>query len=110
MEEDNKVTSDNTKAIDQDEILKNVMKEIERAYGKGAIMKLGDKSNLTIEAISTGSLLLDEAIGVGGYPKGRIVEIFGPESSGKNNIVFACHCWSTKKRMVEELLLMQSML
>lgn len=54
------------------------MKEIEKTYGKGAIMKLGDKSNLTIEAVSTGSLLLDEAIGVGGYPKGRIIEIFGP--------------------------------
>ncbi|WHQ36604.1 recombinase RecA [Spiroplasma sp. SV19] len=86
MEDDNKANSDNTKTIDQDEILKNVMKEIEKAYGKGAIMKLGDKSNLTIEAISTGSLLLDEAIGVGGYPKGRIIEIFGPESSGKTTL------------------------
>ncbi|RUP77124.1 recombinase RecA [Spiroplasma poulsonii] len=86
MEEDNKTNSDNTKTIDQDEILQNVMKEIEKAYGKGAIMKLGDKSNLTIEAISTGSLLLDEAIGVGGYPKGRIIEIFGPESSGKTTL------------------------
>ncbi|UNF62102.1 recombinase RecA [Spiroplasma poulsonii] len=86
MEEDNKTNSDNTKTIDQDEILQNVMKEIEKAYGKGAIMKLGNKSNLTIEAISTGSLLLDEAIGVGGYPKGRIIEIFGPESSGKTTL------------------------
>ncbi|AOX43867.1 recombinase A [Spiroplasma sp. NBRC 100390] len=86
MEKDNKTNSDNIKTIDEDEILKNVMKEIEKAYGKGAIMKLGDKSNLTIEAISTGSLLLDEAIGIGGYPKGRIIEIFGPESSGKTTL------------------------
>ncbi len=76
--EDNKPVPPQTKPLDQDEILKTVMKEIEKTYGKGAIMKLGDKSNLTIEAVSTGSLLLDEAIGVGGYPKGRIIEIFGP--------------------------------
>lgn len=86
MEKDNKTNSDNIKTIDEDEILKNVMKEIEKAYGKGAIVKLGDKSNLTIKAIPTGSLLLDEVIG-GGYPKGRIIEIFGPESSGKKH----CH-------------------
>lgn len=84
--EDNKPVPPETKTVDQDEILKTVMKEIEKAYGKGAIMKLGDKSNLTIEAVSTGSLLLDEAIGVGGYPKGRIIEIFGPESSGKTTL------------------------
>lgn len=76
--EDNKPVPPQTKPLDQDEILKTVMKEIEKTYGKGAIMKLGDKSNLTIEAVSTGSLLLDEAIGVGGYPKGRIIEIFWP--------------------------------
>ncbi len=64
MEKDNKTNSDNIKTIDEDEILKNVMKEIKKAYGKGAIMKLGDKSNLTIEVISTGSLLLDETIGI----------------------------------------------
>ncbi|PQP78154.1 hypothetical protein C6B38_07880 [Spiroplasma sp. ChiS] len=55
-------------------------------------MKLGDKNNLTIEAVSTGSLLLDEAIGVGGYPKGKIIEIFGPESSGKTTLSFPCYC------------------
>lgn len=84
--EDNKPVSPETKTVDQDEILKTVMKEIEKTYGKGAIMKLGDKSNLTIEAVSTGSLLLDEAIGVGGYPKERIIKIFGPESSGKTTL------------------------
>ncbi|PWF96351.1 recombinase A [Spiroplasma poulsonii] len=109
MEEDNKTNSDNTKTIDQDEILQNVMKEIEKAYGKGAIMKLGDKSNLTIEAISTGSLLLDEAIGVGGYPKGRIIEIFGPESSGKTTL--SLHAIAeTQKGGEEGLLLMPNML
>ncbi|AHF58063.1 recombinase RecA [Spiroplasma eriocheiris] len=85
---DDKVLTEPTKVTnsDPDNILKNVMKEIERTYGKGAVMKLGDKSHLTIEAVSTGSLVLDNAIGIGGYPKGRIIEIFGPESSGKTTL------------------------
>ena len=60
--------------------------QIEKQFGKGAIMRLGDKNHLQIEAIPTGSLLLDEALGVGGYPKGRVIEIFGPESSGKTTL------------------------
>jgi len=103
--EDNKPVSPETKTIDQDEILKTVMKEIEKTYGKGAIMKLGDKSNLTIEAVSTGSLLLDEAIGVGGYPKGRIIEIFGPESSRKTILSFML-LLKYKKMVGEKPLLM----
>ncbi|WP_368487135.1 recombinase RecA [Spiroplasma sp. DGKH1] len=85
---DDKVLTEPTKVTnsDPDNILKNVMKEIERTYGKGAVMKLGDKLHLTIEAVSTGSLVLDNAIGIGGYPKGRIIEIFGPESSGKTTL------------------------
>src|SRR5258708_34079441 len=60
--------------------------QIERAFGKGSIMKLGQREALEIESISTGSLGLDIALGIGGLPKGRIVEIYGPESSGKTTL------------------------
>src|SRR5882757_4570462 len=60
--------------------------QIERAFGKGSIMKLGQREAVEIESISTGSLGLDIALGIGGLPKGRIVEIFGPESSGKTTL------------------------
>ena len=68
---------------DKDKALEQVMLDIEKQFGKGAIMKLGAKEHLEIDVTSSGSLSLDIALGVGGYPKGRIVEIFGPESSGK---------------------------
>ncbi|HOP65423.1 MAG TPA: recombinase RecA [Bacilli bacterium] len=68
---------------DKDKALEQVMLDIEKQFGKGAIMKLGAKEHLDIDVTSSGSLTLDIALGVGGYPKGRIVEIFGPESSGK---------------------------
>lgn len=68
------------------EALDNALKLIEKEFGKGSIMKLGDKASEGIEVISTGSLLLDKALGVYGYPKGRIIEIFGPESSGKTTL------------------------
>lgn len=63
--------------------LEEAMKTIEKSYGKGAAMRLGDKPPVQMESTSTGSMLLDEALGIGGYPKGRIIEIYGPESSGK---------------------------
>ncbi|MFA6943073.1 MAG: recombinase RecA, partial [Bacilli bacterium] len=66
--------------------LEDALKNIERTYGKGAVMKLGDRPHVNVDTIPTGSLLLDNALGVGGYPKGRIVEIFGPESSGKTTL------------------------
>jgi recombination protein RecA len=62
------------------------MAQIEKAHGKGAIMRLGDKGGMNVETVSTGSLALDLALGVGGLPRGRIVEIFGPEGSGKTSI------------------------
>ncbi len=68
---------------DKDKALEQVMQDIEKQFGKGAIMRLGAKEHLDIDVTSSGSLALDIALGVGGYPKGRIVEIFGPESSGK---------------------------
>ena len=70
----------------KDKLLSDVLTEIEREYGKGSVMKLGDRAAVDIEPISSGSLLLDDALGIGGYPKGRIIEIFGPESSGKTTL------------------------
>lgn len=66
--------------------LAETIKEIERVFGKGAIMKLGDRKPVEVDVIPSGSLLVDEALGIGGYPKGRIIEIFGPESSGKTTL------------------------
>src|SRR3979411_3487543 len=60
--------------------------QIEKQYGKGSIMKLGERGNVGIEAISTGALALDLALGIGGLPRGRVVEIFGPEASGKSTL------------------------
>ena len=66
--------------------LDETLKQIDKLYGKGAVMRLGDRETVDVDAIPSGSLLIDEAIGVGGYPKGRIIEIFGPESSGKTTL------------------------
>ncbi len=74
---------------EKEKALAEAFKAIEKQYGKGAVMKLGDKVDEKIEVIPTGSIALDVALGVGGYPKGRIIEIYGPESSGKTT--FALH-------------------
>ncbi|KRM10063.1 recombinase RecA [Lentilactobacillus farraginis] len=66
--------------------LDKALKDIEKEFGKGSIMRMGDKADTQISTIPTGSLALDEALGVGGYPRGRIVEIYGPESSGKTTV------------------------
>lgn len=79
----------NTENNDKDKILSQVLLDIEKQFGKGAIMKLGDDTHREMEVSPSGSLMLDIALGVGGYPKGRIVEIYGPESSGKTT--FALH-------------------
>lgn len=70
--------------------LETALSQIEKQYGKGAIMRLGQNSSMNIEHISTGSLSLDIALGIGGLPRGRIIEIYGPESSGKTTL--ALHC------------------
>ena len=70
----------------QADTLDETLKQIQKMFGKGAVMRLGERESVDVDAIPSGSLLIDEAIGVGGYPKGRIIEIFGPESSGKTTL------------------------
>ena len=77
------------KIEDKDKTLEQVLSDIEKQFGKGAVMRLGDNSHMEIDTCSSGSLSLDIALGIGGYPKGRIIEIYGPESSGKTT--FALH-------------------
>ncbi len=72
--------------IEKDLVLEQTLKEIEKTFGKGSIMKLGERPPVEVDVIPSGSLLLDDVLGVGGYPKGRIIEIFGPESSGKTTL------------------------
>jgi recombination protein RecA len=71
---------------DRQAALEQALKQIERQFGKGAIMKLGEQVERKISTVPSGSLALDIALGVGGYPRGRIVEIYGPESSGKTTV------------------------
>ncbi len=73
-------------ADDKKRAIETAMQQIERTYGKGAIMRFGDNSASNVESVSTGSLALDLALGIGGLPKGRIIEIYGPESSGKTTL------------------------
>ena len=74
------------KNTEKDKRLEEVLANIEKQFGKGSIMKLGEHEHQKIEVSPTGSISLDLALGVGGYPKGRIIEIYGPESSGKTTI------------------------
>ncbi len=71
---------------DKDKSLENAMAQIDRAHGKGAVMRLGDQARAPIEVIPTGATTLDIALGIGGLPRGRVVEIYGPESSGKTTV------------------------
>ncbi|MBR6408887.1 MAG: recombinase RecA [Alphaproteobacteria bacterium] len=83
--------------MEKDKALDAALSQIERAFGKGSIMRLGQNTNIDIEAISTGSLGIDIALGIGGLPKGRIVEIYGPESSGKTTLALSVIAQSQKK-------------
>ena len=73
-------------ADDKKKALETALHQIEKNYGKGAVMRLGDRPEMNVDAIPTGSLALDAALGIGGLPRGRIVEIYGPESSGKTTL------------------------
>lgn len=83
--------------MEKDKALDAALSQIERAFGKGSIMRLGQNTNIDIEAISTGSLGIDIALGIGGMPKGRIIEIYGPESSGKTTLALSVIAQSQKK-------------
>ena len=74
------------KNITKDGALEEALKEIKKTYGEGSIMKLGDRAKVDMDVISSGSLSIDKALGIGGYPRGRIIEIYGPESSGKTTV------------------------
>ena len=82
---------------DRQKALETALSQIEKKYGKGAVMRLGESSAMNVEAIPTGSLTLDDATGIGGLPKGRIVEIYGPESSGKTTL--ALHVVAEAQKM-----------
>ena len=78
-------------------VLNSTLERLEKVYGKGAIMKLGDRPSEEMDVISSGSLGLDIALGVNGFPKGRVIEIFGPESSGKTTLALHAIAESQRK-------------
>lgn len=86
----------NKKAMSNEE-LDAVLKDIEKTYGKGSVMKLGDRPEVSFDVIPSGSLLIDRILGVGGYPKGRVIEIYGPESSGKTTLALSAIAECQKK-------------
>lgn len=81
----------------REEKLKQTLASIEKVYGKGSVMKLGERPSLDVDVIPSGSLCLDAALGIGGYPKGRIIEIYGPESSGKTTLALSAIAECQKK-------------
>src|SRR5579862_6251756 len=83
--------------MDKNKALDAALTQIERAFGKGSVMRLGSKEVVEVETISTGSLGLDVALGIGGLPRGRIVEIYGPESSGKTTLALQVIAEAQKK-------------
>jgi recombination protein RecA len=88
-------------ANDKKKALETALLQIEKNYGKGAVMRLGDKPEMQVDAIPTGSLALDAALGIGGVPRGRIIEIYGPESSGKTTL--ALHILASAQKMGGEV-------
>ncbi len=90
-----------TPATDKKKALQTALSQIEKNFGKGTVMRLGDRPEMNVEAIPTGSLALDAALGIGGVPKGRIIEIYGPESSGKTTL--ALHILAEAQKMGGEV-------
>ncbi len=90
-----------TPASDKKKALQTALAQIEKNFGKGTVMRLGDKPEMNVDAIPTGSLALDAALGIGGVPKGRIIEIYGPESSGKTTL--ALHILAEAQKMGGEV-------
>ena len=84
-------------ASDKRKALDTAIAQIEKNFGKGTVMRLGDKPEMQVDAIPTGSLALDAALGIGGVPKGRIIEIYGPESSGKTTLALHIVASAQKK-------------
>lgn len=84
-------------ALDKNKALETALTQIEKQFGKGAVMRLGQNQTMNVDAISTGSLSLDIALGIGGLPRGRIIEIYGPESSGKTTLALHCIAEGQKK-------------
>ena len=87
---------------DKKKALETAIAKIEKDYGKGTIMRLGDDISVNVEALSTGSLSLDLALGIGGIPRGRIIEIYGPEASGKTTL--ALHVIAEAQKIGGEVL------
>ena len=90
-----------TPASDKKKALQTALAQIDKNFGKGTVMRLGDRPEMNVEAIPTGSLALDAALGIGGVPKGRIIEIYGPESSGKTTL--ALHILAEAQKMGGEV-------
>ncbi len=90
-----------TPASDKKKALQTALAQIEKNFGKGTVMRLGDRTDMQVDAIPTGSLALDAALGIGGVPKGRIIEIYGPESSGKTTL--ALHILAEAQKMGGEV-------
>ena len=90
-----------TPATDKKKALQTALSQIEKNFGKGTVMRLGERPEMNVEAIPTGSLALDAALGIGGVPKGRIIEIYGPESSGKTTL--ALHILAQAQKMGGEV-------
>jgi recombination protein RecA len=92
-----KLIQEGKESMDREKALEAALAQIDRAFGKGSAMKLGSKETMQVETVSTGSLGLDIALGVGGLPKGRVIEIYGPESSGKTTL--ALHCIAEAQKL-----------
>jgi recombination protein RecA len=82
---------------DRRQALEMALKQIEKQFGKGSIMKMGEETVSQVETVSSGALALDIALGIGGYPRGRIIEVYGPESSGKTTV--ALHAIAEVQRL-----------